>query len=108
MKNIKEKRQGNRFYHEIPISCAYFNTSQSFKAISGNFSLNGMHLFSDYEFYQGASVIIRTIPKECVSNQEDCYDGLRQITIAEVKWCRKVSETPSRYEVGVKYFESWY
>jgi hypothetical protein len=35
-------------------------------------------------------------------------DGLRQTTLAEVRWCRKLSENPTHYQVGVKYYEPWY
>lgn len=108
MENTKEKRRDNRLYHEMPISCAYFNTPHFHKAKTGNFSSNGMHLISDHEFYPGSSVVIRTAPKDPGSNLEYGFDELRQITIAEVKWCRKVSENPANYAVGVKYFESWY
>lgn len=108
MENKNEKRQGNRFNHEIPISWAYFNTSVFSSAKTGNFSMSGMHLVSDSECYPGSPVVIRTIINNPHSNLESSFDGLRQITIAEVKWCRKVSESPARYEVGVKYFESEY
>jgi hypothetical protein len=66
-----------------------------------NFSRDGMYFISDMSFHPGSTVFIRAKNESSHQNMPENTEGLRQTTIAEVRWCMQVSEKPSRYEVGV-------
>jgi len=108
MTNAHEKRRTNRYTVEAPILCSYFNMPISSSARTINFCQDGMYFISDMEFHPGSAVLIRA--KNDIPHQKlpENTEGLRQTTLAEVRWCRQVSEKPTHYQVGVKYYESWY
>lgn len=108
MSNAHEKRRTNRYAIEAPILCSYFNKPISSSARTINFSEDGMYFVSEKEFYPGSAVLIRAknnSPRQKILKNTE---GMRQTTLAEVRWCRQVSENPTHYQVGVKYYESWY
>ena len=108
MTNAQEKRRTNRYTIEAPILCSYFNMPASASAKTINFSQDGMYFVSDMEFHPGAAVLIRAKNDSPHQKMPENTEGLRQTTLAEVRWCRQVSEKPTHYQVGVKYYESWY
>jgi hypothetical protein len=73
-----------------------------------NFSQDGMYFVSDMEFHPGSAVLIQAKNDSPHQKMPENTEGLRQTTLAEVRWCRQVSEKPTHYQVGVKYYESWY
>jgi len=113
MTNGQEKRQTNRYTVEAPILCSLFNfnmpASVNASAKTTNISRNGMHFISDMKFHPGSAVLIRSNNvsphQKILENTEGLI--LHYTTTAEVRWCKRVSENPSRYEVGVKYYESY-
>jgi len=108
MTNAQEKRRTNRYTIEAPILCSYFNMPASASAKTINFSQDGMYFVSDMEFHPGSAVLIRAKNDSQHQKLPENTEGLRQTTLAEVRWCRQVSEKPTHYQVGVKYYESWY
>jgi hypothetical protein len=108
MTNAHENRQTSRYAIEVPIRCSYFNTHVSARAKINNFSQDGMYFVSDMEFYPGSAVLIQVKNDSPHQKLPKNTDGLRQTTLAEVRWCKQVSEKPTHYQVGVKYYESWY
>ncbi len=108
MTNAQEKRRTRRHTVETPILCSYFNMPVSASARIVNFSRDGMYFVSDMGFHPGAAVLIRARSDSPHQKMPENIEGLRQTTLAEVRWCRQVSEKPSHYQVGVKYYESWY
>jgi hypothetical protein len=108
MSNALEKRRTSRHNVEMPIRCSYFNMPISSSARTINFSQDGMYFVSDMEFHTGAAVLIRARNDNPHQKLSENTEGLRQTTLAEVRWCRQTSENPTHYQVGVKYYESWY
>ena len=114
MTNGQEKRQTNRYTVEVPILCSLFNfnipDSVNSSAKTTNLSRDGMHFVSDMEFHPGSAVLIRSNndspDRKIFENTEGVL--LHQSATAEVRWCKQVSINPSRYGVGVKYYESFY
>lgn len=110
MPSAHEKRRSNRFSIEAPILCSYFNLPSS-TVVTGrvsNFSQDGMYFISDTEFFPGSAVLIRAKNDSPHQKLPENMEGYRQTTLAEVRWCRQLSEKPTLYQVGVKYYESWY
>ena len=93
---------------EAPILCSYFNKPISSSAMIINFSQDGMYFVSEERFHPGSAVLIQAKNGSPNQKMPENTEGLRQTTLAEVRWCRQVSEKPTHYQVGVKYYESWY
>jgi hypothetical protein len=108
MSDAQEKRRTSRYTVEAPILCSYFNVTDSVNAKTINFSQDGMYFISEKEFYPGAAVLIRSKNDNPHQNIPKNTDGMRQTTLAEVRWCRRAPEKPTHYQVGVKYYEYWY
>ena len=108
MINDPEKRRTSRHAIEAPIFCSYFNRPVSSSARIINFSQDGMYFVSDVDFNPGSAVFIRAKNDSPHQKLPENTEGLRQTTLAEVRWCRKISENPTHYQVGVKYYEPWY
>lgn len=105
----KEKRRTNRYTMEASIRCSYFNLpvgAASAKTI--NYSQDGMFFVSEMAFYPGSAVLIQAKNDGITRQPHESTEGMRHTTIAEVRWCKKGAERPFRYQVGVKYYESWY
>ena len=108
MTNAYEKRRTSRYSAEAPILCSYFNMPIGSSARTINFSQDGMYFVSEMEFHPGSAVLILAKNDSPRQKMPENAEGFRQTTLAEVRWCRKVSENPTHYQVGVKYYESWY
>ena len=114
MTNGQENRQTNRYAIEVPILCSLFNldmpASVNTNAKTTNMSRDGMHFVSDMEFHPGSAVLIRSNNDSPHQKMLENTEGVRlhQTATAEVRWCKQVSENPSRYGVGVKYYETCY
>lgn len=108
MTTVQEKRRTNRCAIEAPIRCSYFNMPASASARTINFSQDGMYFVSDMQFHPGSAVLIRSKNDSPRQKMPENTGGLRQTALAEVRWCRQVCEKPTHYQVGVKYYESWY
>jgi hypothetical protein len=108
MTTAQEKRRTSRYTIETPILCSYFNMPVSTSARTINFSRDGMYFVSDTSFHPGSTVFIRAKNDSSHQNMPENTEMLRQTTLAEVRWCKQISEKPTHYEVGVKYYESWY
>ena len=109
MKAKQEKRACERQHSTAPILYSYFNKERFFDAQALNHCANGMYIKSNFFLQPGTAVYIRTkIPP----NSRFCsgsHQGLRSVTLAEVKWCKQVNEVnDSYYGVGVKYYEPEY
>jgi hypothetical protein len=108
MTNTEEKRRTRRYTAEAPIRCSYFNMLESASAKTINFSQDGMYFISEIGFHPGSAVLIQVKNDSPHQKMPENTEGLRQTTLAEVRWCKHVSEKPTQYQVGVKYYESWY
>jgi hypothetical protein len=109
MKTIAEKRGYERHSFTADIVCSYFNKEPFYNAQMLNLGTGGMCFKSDSFLRPGATVFIRVKKIHPNGVCAGFCEGLRSVTLAEIKWCKKESETEDTdYEVGVKYFESVY
>lgn len=108
MTNIHEKRRSNRFTVEAPIHCSYFNTPVGSSAKAVNYGPDGMDFVSDMAFHLGSAVLIQVKNGSWHQKTPENNSMMRQTALAEVKWCKTISESPARYQIGVKYYDSWY
>ncbi|MCX5884112.1 MAG: hypothetical protein NTU74_20625 [Deltaproteobacteria bacterium] len=108
MTSVNEKRRTDRYTVEAPILCSYFNMPVSSSAKAINYGQDGMDFVSDMAFHLGSAVLIQV--KNGSSHQKipENTTMMRQTALAEVRWCKSISENPVRYQIGVKYYESWY
>jgi len=109
MMGNNEKRNHMRWYYKGPIWLSSFNKNNLMGAQTSNFCLGGM-CFKSSTYFKGQSVLLLRINSEgwdfaCARDLE----GLRTITLGEVKWCKKISnKTSGVYETGIKYLAPVY
>ena len=109
MKTHAEKRACQRHCYAADIAFSYFNKEHSYDSAILNLGKGGMCFKSNLSLQPGATVCIRL--KKIHSNARDTgfCEGLRSVTLAEVKWCSEVpGDEVSHYTTGVKYFEPAY
>ena len=105
MKSNVEKRACERWNHNALIAVSYFNQEPSYNIQTLNHSLDGMCFKSSFFFQPGTSLFIRVIKFNPDGSYTDLPEGLRSVTLAEVKWCIEVpGDSDSQYLIGVKYF----
>ena len=109
MNTHAEKRACERHRYAADIAFSYFNKEHSYDAHTLNVGSGGMCFKSNLFLNPGATVYIRlkkTHPNDSCSG---FCEGLRIVTLAEVKWCQEVPNGEAfPYGVGVKYFETVY
>ena len=98
-----DKRSDKRIASNAPIIFSLFSTHfwKEYPSMTRNHSKSGMCFESGQPLIPGAHLFIR------VDKQSDSSSGvrLRNSTIAEVKWCRKLKdEQASGYCVGARYY----
>jgi hypothetical protein len=107
MDNI-ERRANERCSHQASVTCAYFNSDKFYHAMTGNHSQEGINFVSDFPLKPGANIYVRVDYYSHDDHQADICDcgGVRQIGLAEVKWCREIpGDYGSFYKIGLKYQE---
>ena len=108
MTSVNEKRNTDRYTVEAPILCSYFNMPVSSSAKAINYGQDGMDFVSDMAFHLGSAVLIQVKNGSLHQKTPENITMMRQTALAEVRWCKPISENPVRYQIGVKYYESWY
>lgn len=99
-----DKRAFERRDCNALIEFSYFNQTNSYDAMVLNCGAGGMCFQSNLNLQPGATVCIRVKEFQCSGSQKDNADGLRCMSIAEVKWCNDLPSIESAgYGVGVKY-----
>lgn len=105
----EEKRAFTRINYPVPIEISYIRKGNKSSGQSLNHCENGMCFESSSSFQPGASLNIRVIDFHPHGSCKGLCEGLRFMTLGEVKWCRTVSETDtSQYRVGIKFFAPVY
>ena len=105
MNNKLEKRACERWNHVALISVSYFNQEHSSDIQTLNHSLDGMCFKSSFFLQPGTSLLIRVIKFNPKGSRTDLPEGLRSVSLAEVKWCSEIpGDQASQYIIGVKYF----
>ncbi len=104
-----EKRTFERHSLRADVTFSHFNTKPSYFAQIMNLGPGGMCFNSGLFVKPGALICIYLKKIYSEASGKDFCEGLRSVTLAEVKWC---SEFPvgdrAHYRVGVKYFAPAY
>jgi len=109
LKANAEKRTYERHRLSADVTFSYFNKEPSYFAQILNLGSDGMCFNSSLLLKPGATVCIHLKKIHSESSGTGLCEGLRYVTLAEVKWCNEVPGAEvSHYEVGAKYFEPVY
>ena len=109
MKTNAEKRAYDRHSFGADVVFSYFNKNHSYFAQIMNLGTGGMCFKSSFSLQPGATVNIRLKKIHPNDSGTGFCEGLRSVTLGEVKWCCELpGEEASHYGVGVKYFEPDY
>jgi len=104
MDDTLDKRASGRSTCNALISFSHFNQLPSYDAKILNYGAGGMCFQSSHFLRPGAILCIRLKEGQSFASLEDNGNGLRCISLAEVKWCNEMPGTESiTYGVGVKY-----
>jgi hypothetical protein len=100
-----EKREGQRFGCRAPIVCGLFNSNQVCQAEMVNCSSDGMCFKSDALFKEHSTILFRVNGPPKAAKKAESPEGLRSISLAEVRWLKESSGKDDRpFYIGVKYF----
>jgi hypothetical protein len=100
----RDKRAFKRHPFNAPIVFSAFNTTDCHDAQTSNHCQDGMSLKSALPLQLGKTICIRVKRFGPASPHSGQCEGLRSITLAEVKWCREIPPSNGfSYEIGVKY-----
>ena len=109
MDSGEDKRAYERYGYAAEIAFSYFNKEHSYDAEIINLCAGGICFKSELWLQPGATVCIRL--KQTNPNGV-CFgpcEGLRSLTLGEVRWCSELTGAPAlSYGVGVKYFNPTY
>ena len=109
MKLVNEKRHAERWPHMAPISFSYFNKEAFFEAQTLNCGSGGIGFKSNFFLKPGTTVFIRLKKTNANGSGKGVSRAPRSMALAEVKWCRKISDIDvPAYGVGVGYFPPAY
>ncbi len=109
MKVSKEKRAYTRRHYTVPIEISYISKEDKFGAQTLNHSEGGMCFESKSAFHPGETLNIRVKDFHPKGPCTGLCEGLRSISLAEVKWCHDMSDTdPSNYRVGTQFYAPVY
>jgi hypothetical protein len=99
-----DKRAFKRQSSNASIVFSAFNTTECHDAQTLNHCQDGMGLKSALPLQLGRTIFIRVKRFTPASSNSGQWEGLRSISLAEVKWCRKLAlPNDFSYEIGVKY-----
>jgi len=109
MKTNAEKRVCSRHNYTVPITVSYFNKESYVEGQTFNHCTGGMCFKSNSLLQPGTTVLIRVKNFHPKKSCTGLCDGLRSVTLAEVKWCEEELDANGfSYGVGVKYYEPNY
>lgn len=99
-----ERRAERRYDCEVIISCSYFNRNQTFHGRVLNYSESGIYFECPSFFKEKSVILIKSLERLSISAPGDVYCAPRTVSLAEVKWYKKMSDTKiSRYAMGAGY-----
>ena len=109
MNELDEKRVYSRLRYQVPIEISYISKEKNVGAKSLNHCEGGMCFESRFPFHPGETLNVRVKEFHPHGSCIGLCEGLRYITLAEVKWCSEVSDAAaSNYRVGIKFFAPVY
>jgi hypothetical protein len=104
-----EKRACERRACDLPIVWCYFNQNQFHKAKLLNYCEGGIYLETATAPRSGATILIKRRHPTTEKYSGKLYEGHREITLAEVRWCCEAREAIGcHYRVGASYLSIGY
>ena len=107
-----EKRACKRYNRRSSIICGFLSSSpkETYKAQMINYSKDGIYVESDFVFNIGTNILYRM--ESCSTSNSDSnsdpetLDGFRTISLAEVKWWKKIRDKIGpKYGLGLTYLK---
>ncbi len=102
-----EHRNCRRHEAENPIVCSYLTSKGAEEQFDGkmkNYCDCGMFAELQTEFKNGTILVVKTSGASWGRTPPEIQEGLRTITLAEVKWSKSMSaDGVSRFATGLKY-----
>ena len=109
MADHTDRRLFERRNYQIPIEISFFRDGKISTAQSLNHCESGMCIESTSSFHPGATVTVRVKDYHPYGPCIGLCEGLRSITLAEVRWCTEIAEADvSNYRVGIQFFAPVY
>ena len=109
MADHTDRRLFERRNYQIPIEISFVRDAKISNAQSLNHCKNGMCIESTSSFHLGATLTVRVKDFHPYGPCIGLCEGLRCITLAEVRWCTKIAEADvSHYRVGIQFFAPVY
>ena len=104
-----ERRAFERRNYQIPIEVSFVRGGRSSNAQSLNHSERGMCFESTSAYCPGATLTVRVKDFHPHGSCTGLCEGLRSITLAEVRWCTEIAEADdSPHRVGIQFFAPIY
>jgi hypothetical protein len=103
----KDQRIDERFVSNAPIIFSLFSSRfwREYPSRTRNHSKDGMCFESSHPLTPGANLFIRVAQHPNADTENSRGAGLRNSTLATVKWCRDLSDAHRIcYIVGVRYY----
>ena len=104
------KRNQDRSLTDASITCQPLTSdvAQASDGIIRNFSSTGFYIETSRGFKPGTVLIVRMTQYPAMSSSIAAEEGLRSISLAEVKWMQELAdENTTRYGMGVRYFNTF-
>ena len=109
MESQAERRAFERINYQIPVEISFVRDGNISSAQSLNHCQGGMCLESSGAFHPGVTLRVRVKDFHPRGPCTGLCEGLRSITLAEVKWCAEIAEADiSQYRVGIQFFAPVY
>ena len=105
MQTNSEKRTYDRHDLKADVMFSFFNKEPSYFAQTQNLGCGGMCFYTGLLLKPGTTVCIRLKKLHADAAGACSCEGLRSITLGQVRWCNEVSDPEVfQYAVGIKYF----
>ena len=99
------KRSDQRLNCEASIAFSFFGKGRTYEGRMLNFSKSGMYFESGKFIKGGTAIHSRLTNYSGLPSGPELCEGLRSISIAEVKWCREMKNKEATcFGIGVKYY----
>ena len=108
MDPLPERRESDRHHDKSSVTVAFFNTENYHSARCLNFSREGICFELDFPLKPGTIVFIRRDKTARSDMDADFQEGFRSVSVANVKWCKEITDRcDSGFGVGAKYYYPW-
>ena len=102
---MNEKRVSKRYEQKASVTCCYINCPDPCGGELINYSKSGMCFETIGLFREKTTVLVRSHPDSWGTIDPETLEGLRTVSIAEVKWCNEFADDENpHYEIGVQYY----